>query len=429
MSFSKPVMECMKSELDIFQPTPVQASILKSEEVCLNPVNSLDNANTLEFISLGHGDTYRDLSSITLRLKVRVIKEDGTVYTTADTDQPAVVNNILHSLFRTCRVYLNNKLVSSSDSNYHYKAYLGTLINYGTDAVHTHVETAGWIIDNDDLDDLTTKNTGMLGRKNMIKDSQSIEIMGKIHADIFNQPKLLINNVDLKILLTLEKPSFYIMETDKSKSIIQIQAAILHIKHLTISPNILMAHHVMLSKVNALYEYKHTEIKTFTVPSGNHSISLDNAIVGKLPNVLLFTIVENEAYTGSKTKNPFNFKHSNLSHFSLYVNGVQVPNQVIETDFAGKQYTRAYRTLFTGTGIHHSDNGHQISLNAIANGFFLLAFDLTADGAAYDSCRSLLNQGTIRIDARFKEPLTKTMTCLVYAEFDNTINRNLDEFI
>lgn len=418
----------MKSELDLFQPTPIQASILRSEEVCYNPVNSLDSTNTLEYICLGHGDTYRDLSSICLRLTIKVTKVDKTDYKTTDATQPSIVNNILHSLFRSCSIYLNNKLVSSSDSNYHYRAYIENLLNYGTDAVNTHIETEGWVIDNDDLDDLT-KNTGLVQRAALLKDSATIEIMGKIHADIFNQPKLLLNNVDLKVVLELEKPSFYIMEPADINSTIQIQGAVLHVKHVTISPNVLLAHHQILNKTNALYEYKHTEIKTFTVPSGNHSISLDNAIVGRLPNVLLFTFVENEAYTGSKLKNPYNFKHMKLTHFCLYVNGIQIPNQVLEADFSSGVYTRLYRTLFTGTGIHHHDRGHQITRKAFAAGFFLLAFDLTTDGAAYDSCRSLLNQGTIRIDARFKEPLEKTVTCIVYAEYDATMeidkNRNI----
>lgn len=69
--------ECMKSELDIFSTLPVQSNVLKTEEVAYKPIASLDNSAVLEFVSLGHGDTYRDLSSIYLRLKIQLVKVKG----------------------------------------------------------------------------------------------------------------------------------------------------------------------------------------------------------------------------------------------------------------------------------------------------------------------------------------------------------------
>ena len=69
------MIECMKSELDIFRTQPIQSSILRSEEVSYNPIASLDNPSVIEFVSLGHGDTYRDLSSAYLKLKVQFLKK------------------------------------------------------------------------------------------------------------------------------------------------------------------------------------------------------------------------------------------------------------------------------------------------------------------------------------------------------------------
>ena len=68
-------VECMKSELDLFKSIPVQSSILKTEEVAYKPIASLDNPNVIEFVSLGYGDTYRDLSSVYLKLRVRLLKD------------------------------------------------------------------------------------------------------------------------------------------------------------------------------------------------------------------------------------------------------------------------------------------------------------------------------------------------------------------
>lgn len=59
----------------------------------------------------------------------------------------------------------------------------------------------------------------------------------------------------------------------------------------------------------------------------------------------------------------------------------------------------------------------------------MLGFDLTNDNSYTNACSNLLNQGSIRIEARFATELAKTVTCLVYCEFDASIeidkNRNV----
>lgn len=63
------------------------------------------------------------------------------------------------------------------------------------------------------------------------------------------------------------------------------------------------------------------------------------------------------------------------------------------------------------------------------NGYFPLAFDLTSDMSSTLSCNSLMNQGSLRLEARFGEALKTTKTCLVYLEYDTTLeidkNRNI----
>ena len=258
----------------------------------------------------------------------------------------------------------------------------------------------------------------------MIQGWKKVELFGKLHVDVFNQQKYLLNNVDLKVTLNLEKPEFYILENgDKNESHVKIHEANLYINHLTINNNILMAHHNVLQSKNAIYPYKRVEIKTFTLHPGNHSLTLDNVILGQLPNFLIFGMVSNKAYTGDRKENPYNFQHFNLQRFNLVVNGVQFPAQPIEFNYnnGGILSTRGYQTLFKGTGIHHFDKGHQITKELFDSGYFLLAFDLTPDHNNNSNCGNLINQGTIRIEGRFGKPILEAITCLVYCEFDSII--------
>lgn len=426
-------IECMKSELDLFKPRHVQTSILKTEEVPYKPLTSLENQSVIEFSCQGHGDTYLDLSSINLRLKIQLVNGDGTALKVDAKgevgDGPGCVNNILHSLFRQVNVSLNGKTVNSADGNYSYRSYIETLLNYGEDAAKTHLELNGWYSDDGEMDKYA-ENAGWVKRAEILKNSGVVELYGKIHADMLNQPLLLLNNVILRIALTLNNPEFYMLSAaDADKSIIKIVEATLYVKHCTINPNILVAHHKALERSNAKYHYKRCEVKSFTVGKGN-SINLDNIVLGQLPTSLIFLMVDNDAYTGKRTKNPFNFKNNNISSFSLFVNGAAVPNESIITKFKDShQYAKAYSTIFSATGLINSPQSIMVTQNMFKNGYFLIVTDLTTDLSGIDSTSSLLNQGNIRLEARFETPLENTVTCLIFLEYDATLeidkNRNI----
>jgi hypothetical protein len=67
----------------------------------------------------------------------------------------------------------------------------------------------------------------------------------------------------------------------------------------------------------------------------------------------------------------------------MYVNGKQIPNEGLSTNFGNeKTSVMAFRTIFKGSGIHHSDADNQITLDIFVNGYFMLLFDLTPDQAA-----------------------------------------------
>jgi hypothetical protein len=70
-------------------------------------------------------------------------------------------------------------------------------------------------------------------------------------------------------------------------------------------------------------------------------------------------MVKNDDFLGTVATNPYNFRHNNLTHFVMYVNGRQVPSEGGLTLDMGHEKTSVmgYRTLFTGSGIHHSNAG------------------------------------------------------------------------
>lgn len=131
--------------------------------------------------------------------------------------------------------------------------------------------------------------------------------------------------------------------------------------------------------------------------------------------------------------NPFNFKHNNIQNFSLVVNGELVPPKPLYFDFQNnnKISTRGYNTLFKALGISNSGSGHLVSKEKFNNGYFILAFNLSADQNTKDSCTSTAQEGTIRIEFKLAEALENPITCLVYTEFDGNleIDRSKNVFV
>jgi len=97
--------------------------------------------------------------------------------------------------------------------------------------------------------------------------------------------------------------------------------------------------------------------------------------------------------------NPYKFRHYDIGEFSLYVNGRRVQSEGLSLDMDNeKTSVMGYRTLFEGSGIHHSNTGLQITSDMYINGLFMLLFDLTPDHAASEAHTSLSENGNIRIE-------------------------------
>ena len=116
------------------------------------------------------------------------------------------------------------------------------------------------------------------------------------------------------------------------------------------------------------------------------------------------------------------FHHYDMTYFTLYVNGKHIPSGGLHLDTVReKESVMAYRTLFEGSGIHHSNTGLQISHAAFVNRYFMLLFDMTPDYRVSEGRTSHPDSGNIRIEAKFAKALPVTTTCVLYLEYDSCV--------
>ena len=201
--------EGVKSELDIFAVPPTQTSIEDGRWVEHQPLTSVDSGGPIEFVIPGTGDAYLDLANTYLLVRAKVVRGVGTDLA-ADTPV-APVNNGLHSLFSQVDVYLNDTLVTPSSNTYPFRAYVDTVLSYGAEAKNTQLTSQLWYKDTAGHMDATTvdgSNTGLIERQRHIAESRIVEMMGRLHVDLFLQDRFLLNGVSVKTRHVRSKDAF-----------------------------------------------------------------------------------------------------------------------------------------------------------------------------------------------------------------------------
>lgn len=294
-------------------------------------------------------------------------------------------------------------------------------MNYSEAAKSSHLSTVLWCQDTaGKMEETDDSNVGLKIRRGLLH-ANSIDLMGHLHADIFNQEKLLINGVEIRVKLVRSKEGFAIMDPAGIFDVEIVDATLL-IRRIRISPTVLIAHANALAKTTAKYSITRVEVKTVALHTGIQGDTLDNIILGPLPKRLIVGFVSHRAFNGERTLNPFNFQHFNLNYLSLYIDSVQVPSKPLQPNYKNGSYVDSYHTLFSGTDIHFLNQGNCINRSDYPNGYCLYAFDLTSDLSANDDSHfNLVRQGSVRVEVRFGEVLTETVNCVIYAEYETLL--------
>ena len=153
------------------------------------------------------------------------------------------------------------------------------------------------------------RNEGLKLRGAYTARSSEVDMIGRIHSDIFFQPRYMLNEVNTKIKLIRSKDAFCMMATGAQAFTIKIVSAYMLIRKVKISPSVYLAHAKALESGLAKYPIRRVICKSFTIPTGYLDISQEKVFSGQLPSRLIVGCVDNRAFNGDLDRNPFNFKH------------------------------------------------------------------------------------------------------------------------
>ncbi|KAI0231796.1 hypothetical protein LSAT2_017836 [Lamellibrachia satsuma] len=392
--------EGVKTELDLFTVPPTQNCISDSHVVEHQPTASLDSGGPIEFLIPGSGDDYLDLANTMLHVQAKVTRANGHALDAGESVGP--VNNWLQSLWRQVDLYLNGTLVTSSSNTYAYRSYIETLLSYGSDAKSTQLTNQLWYKDTAsrmnsvELAAGPAPNHGFVTRREYITGSRVVDMMGRLHVDMFMQDKFLINGVDVKIRLVRSKPSFALMALGPHDYKLIIVNAALFVKKATLNPAVQVAHIKALEKNTVKYPLRPVDCKVYSIPAGALSHTHENLFLGTLPKRLVLCCIDNDAYNGAYDKNPFHAKNNTIGFHSVYVDGRQIPAKPFQPNFTENLFARSYASLFTSTGKIWQDEGNGLTRDDYRDGYTFFCFDLTPDQCD-GPCFHLVQKGNLRI--------------------------------
>ena len=405
------------SNLPIFASPAFQEDLVDSYQVDKNPLADV-GMGPIEFNITGNGD-FIDLNSITLSVKAKITKVDGSAY--ADKAEVAFINNALHSMFTDIIVTLGETIVEGGEQQYYLKSIISTLFAYSDTTIEKRLFAAGFVKDDAGKAD-DVKNAGYLTRRGWTNTGASREFYGKLFVDLFQQSRYLIGNMNMRIKLIKSTNSLALFTNiagEKPKFV--IESAKLFLKKVRPHPAIVNLVESHLSRgAMAHYPIHRTEITMIPTAANSLDITKDQLFYGKVPKILVMCMVDNEALSGVYGKTPFNFKHYNIKEVDLRIDGVSKPILPLTPDFKGGKCLREYMSLLENMNILGKDAYLPFTYeDYLAGGYTFFAWNLTPDyqGQAQDPTK----RSNIRLCLKFAEATTTAINVMLYAVFDSTV--------
>ncbi len=426
--------ECSKSELDLFLAPDIQKNIKSGQWIEHFPVSNITDSGPIEFNVSGSGEEFIDTRQGWVHVQAKITNADGSDL--ADDAQVGPTNLFSQSMFSQVDLTINDKLISSSTNTYPYRSKVTTLLTYGSEAKQSQLtaemfykDTAGKMDNTNPLAAAAERNQGLYQRYQHIKKSAKFEIIGPLHLDLFCQDRLLLNGVSLRLRFNRSKNAFCLLSSTQGADFrVKILQVTLYIRKVRLYDDTFLAIAAALQHAPALYPLRRVECKALSIPKGNMSFNPDDLFLGAIPRRVVLGFVDNAAFNGDYTKNPFNFKHFNATQIGVYVNGEASPMKALQLNYEEKQYLSGYMSLYSGTGMLFHNQGNQISRDDYDKGYALYAFDLSPDLAAGPHV-SPIKQGNLRLGIQFGKALPSTVNLIILGEFDSLLeidsNRNI----
>ena len=433
--------EIHTEEIALFSRPPVNVAEDRISWHEIRP-SYMSNAeySSINFSILGNSSQYLKLSDSELYVRITIQKEDGTPYKIFDEANKLLpikeretgtpIDFILHSMWSSVDIKMNNNLVSESGTNYMYKALMETLLSYDKNTKKIQLANEGFTGDSGDFTQINPDsppyNHGLKIRHKWFKDFVTVEFVGPLMADICNQDRLILPGVDVDIKLWPTHDEFQLITHPVGlRCKLLIDEIYLNVCKVNVSPEVMMGHNAALEIADSIYPFARTDIRTFNIAEGNFGMNIEDIWQGEVPTRLVVGFVKSQAYNGDYHLNPFHFEHFDVSDIGFFVHGEATPRPAYKLDIENGIYLQGLNSLYkiTGKTMENSDIG--ITRETYQQGYTLIGFDVDPTTSPDFRYVGKPHEGHTKLEIRFKRRLPTPVTVILYATFPE--NMTIDQ--
>ena len=396
----------------------------------LYPLNYTSKHGPWQYHSPQDNKHFIDLNTLTWNGKIRVINKKDPISPVITANQTkditcSVVNNFIHSTVSKITYQLNDfQMGDSAPKSYSYRAYMDNLLSFSKGAKEQSLKYHGFEQDTpgsfEDVNKLTASNanSGFKKRSELFCTPNYFHFSVKLRIDLANIDQFLQPGVQLRFEIERNSDAFALLSDvgDDVTFEFEIKDSTIEFDKMIPTPEYLNHFEKNILQEPLIYSYDKSQIHYFPYTANVNDLSIYSMFhTDKLPSYLVFGLVDNDAFDGSVSKNPYNFQHFNLKEFYLLVNGISVPTQPVKLDITSMDYHQTYVNEFLDKlKLKNSNDSIGISADDWINGSFFWIVDLNVDKCCnFHEHNS--KGGTIHLKLQTKTALPKTTRLIVYS--------------
>ena len=461
------------SRFDWFRTRKLQNLVKGRRRIKINPVSHTD---PYQFVIPANPKRWTDMKTLTVGGKYRVWNATKDARPAA-TENFSVVNNLHHSMWASIGIRVNgDEFESSTTTTYPFQAYLPNLINVDNVYKETIMEpTLAWAYDaaystnestelkpttpapddpagyetedvelQKDTENVFKKfvlkkrkliknpkyNEGYVKRRKGISEGAWRDFQFTPQHDLLTSNEIFEPNTRYDVVMGRMKDAFCIIQPAANTDTYRIEIENLHLTVEQVEATKATNDYHNGKKKSGMKptaEIRRNIIKYYPVAAGKQDIGQSNIFfTAPLPEQVYVFFVDQAAFHGSKTTNPFHFEFLEIEEASLVVNGHNEPPDCYSTTKEGGLLDLYFQFLYsTGCRPNESDSV-PITFDMFKSNHFILGWDRTPnrDNGFFNNEPDV---GYIDLNIRLKAPLTgNNRMVVVYASYKQDVEMNGD---
>ncbi len=411
-------------QVAIFNVKPTDCSVVSRQNVDFGPIAAIRPHAPVEFNIMGNNSNYIDMKNIRIHVKLKITLPNGS--SISENDHVALANMPISTIFSSCELYLQQRRVDTC-LLYPYRAMIDTLLFSDTDEMSGELtlglfdrETFGTLAITDPNPTEGPVNLRLNTRSDYTADSKEVELVGKVHLDLFKCDRYMINAVQMQVIFRQSTDAFRLLSGSNSTEYkVEITDVFLRVPMLEMSNAIMVSHNDGLSLSPAYFPYIESDFKTYVIPAGSAGRNIDNLYLGNIPSRVIVGFVNQSAFNGAYDKNPFLFDHFNLSYMAFMINGMTYPSKGIQCDFDNDQFSEGLSSIYSMIG-DECIRKPVISRNEFKAGYALFSIPVEPHVPDEEFTQRRAH-GLNGLIIRLKDPVDEPIVVIVYAKFSKVL--------